>query len=322
MEKESKFTKEVEIMKHLLGLYRASAQELTLILQHAAFFKAALLNSPQESFSILRGKTVVLAFFENSTRTRTSFELAVRRLGGSALNFSSATSSLQKGETLLDTIANIEAMQIDAFVIRHGESGAAEIVAKHTKKAVINAGDGMHEHPTQALLDMFTLQETFGKLSDLRILILGDILHSRVARSDIFGLQKMGATVSVCAPPTLLPVGIEQFGVKVFADVKKALENCDAVIVLRLQLEREAAGFIPSLREYNTFFALTDESLATVTHKVFVLHPGPVNREIELSSVVTDRDDTAGKSKSLILKQVTNGVAVRMAVLKLLLEPS
>jgi aspartate carbamoyltransferase catalytic subunit len=153
-------------------------------------------------------------------------------------------------------------------------------------------------------------------------LILGDILHSRVARSDIFGLQKMGATVSVCAPPTLLPVGIEQFGVKVFADVKTALENCDAVIVLRLQLEREAAGFIPSLREYNTFFALTDETLAAVTHKVFVLHPGPVNREIELSSMVTDRDDTMGKSESLILKQVTNGVAVRMAVLKLLLEQS
>lgn len=307
-------------MQHLLGLYRASEHDIALILQEAAVLKPALLSSPPQSFSFLNGKTVVLAFFENSTRTRTSFELAVRRLGGGILNFSAATSSLQKGETLLDTIANIEAMQVDAFVIRHGESGAAEIVAKHTRKAVINAGDGMHEHPTQALLDMFTLHETFGRLSGLRILILGDILHSRVARSNIFGLRKMGASVSVCAPPTLLPVGIEHFGVKVFADIRQALEQCDAAIVLRLQLEREAAGFIPTLREYNTFFALTDEALSKVSHKIFVLHPGPVNREIELSSVVTDRDDTSGKSESLILRQVTNGVAVRMAVLKVLLH--
>ncbi|MFN3385667.1 MAG: aspartate carbamoyltransferase catalytic subunit [Candidatus Thermochlorobacter sp.] len=307
-------------MQHLLGLYRASERDIALILQEAAVLKPALLSSPPQSFSLLNGKTVVLAFFENSTRTRTSFELAVRRLGGSTLNFSAATSSLQKGETLLDTIANIEAMQVDAFIIRHGESGAAEIVAKHTQKAVINAGDGMHEHPTQALLDMFTLLETFGRLSGLRILILGDILHSRVARSNIFGLRKMGASVSVCAPPTLLPVGIEHFGVKVFANIAQALEQCDAAIVLRLQLEREAAGFIPTLREYNTFFALTDEALSKVSHKIFVLHPGPVNREIELSSVVTDRDDTSGKSESLILRQVTNGVAVRMAVLKVLLH--
>ncbi len=307
-------------MQHLLGLYRASERDIALILQEAAVLKPALLSSPPQSFSFLNGKTVVLAFFENSTRTRTSFELAVRRLGGGTLNFSAATSSLQKGETLLDTIANIEAMQVDAFVIRHGQSGAAEIVAKHTRKAVINAGDGMHEHPTQALLDMFTLHETFGRLSGLRILILGDILHSRVARSNIFGLRKMRASVSVCAPPTLLPVGIEHFGVKVFADISQALEQCDAAIVLRLQLEREAAGFIPTLREYNTFFALTDEALSKVSHKIFVLHPGPVNREIELSSVVTDRDDTSGKSESLILRQVTNGVAVRMAVLKVLLH--
>lgn len=307
-------------MRHLLGLYNASECDIALILQEAAAFKPALLQSPPQSFSTLSGKTVVLAFFENSTRTRTSFELAIRRLGGGTLNFSAATSSLQKGETLLDTIANIEAMQVDAFVIRHGESGAAEIVAKHTKKAVINAGDGMHEHPTQALLDMFTLQETFGRLSGLRVLILGDILHSRVARSNIFGLRKMGALVSVCAPPTLLPVGIEYFGATVFANISDALERCDAAIVLRLQLEREAAGFIPTLREYNAFFALTDDALSKVSHKIFVLHPGPVNREVELSSVVTDRDDTAGKSESLILKQVTNGVAVRMAVLKLLLN--
>ncbi|MCS7012028.1 MAG: aspartate carbamoyltransferase catalytic subunit [Chloroherpetonaceae bacterium] len=305
-------------MRHLLGLYRTSAEEIARILQCAADFKQQWIASPTTLPPVLQGKTVVLAFFENSTRTRTSFELAVRRLSGSALNFSAATSSLQKGETLLDTIANIEAMQVDAFVIRHGESGAAEIVAKHTRKIVINAGDGMHEHPTQALLDMFTLQETFGQLSGLRVLILGDILHSRVARSNIFGLQKMGARVSVCAPPTLLPVGIEHFGVQVFTRLQEALQACDAVIVLRLQLEREAAGFVPTLREYNTFFALTDEALAKVTHKVFVLHPGPVNREIELSSVVTDRDDTAGKSESLILKQVTNGVAVRMAVLSVL----
>lgn len=307
-------------MRHLLGLQKASTEDIARILSLAAEFKRQMMHAPMALPAVLKGKTVVLAFFENSTRTRTSFELAVRRLGGSALNFSAATSSLQKGETLLDTIANIEAMQVDAFVIRHSESGAAEVVAKHTSKIVINAGDGMHEHPTQALLDMFTLQETFGHLKGLRVLILGDILHSRVARSNIFGLQKMGASVAVCAPPTLLPVGIEHFGVKVLARVPDALQASDAVIVLRLQLEREAAGFVPTLREYNTFFALTDEALANVSHKIFVLHPGPVNREVELSSVVTDRDDTAGKSESLILKQVTNGVAVRMAVLNLLFE--
>jgi aspartate carbamoyltransferase catalytic subunit len=309
-------------MKRLLGLYGLPQSDIVKFLDAARAFKPALLETPPRTFNTLQGKTVVLAFFENSTRTRTSFELAIRRLGGSTLNFTAASSSLQKGETLLDTIANIEAMQVDAFIVRHGDSGAADIVARFTDKVVINAGDGTHEHPTQALLDMFTLRETFGKLSGLRVLILGDILHSRVARSNIFGLRTMGAHVSVCAPPTLLPPFVEALDVTVYHNLSDALQNADAAIVLRLQLEREAAGYIPSIREYNHFFALTDESLSALSEKIFVLHPGPVNREIELSSVVTDRDDSSGKSESLILTQVTNGVAVRMAVLSLLLANS
>lgn len=317
-------------MRHLTGLYQVPASDLHAILRLAAEFKLSLLESPPRTYPFLSGKTIVNLFFEGSTRTRTSFELAARRLGAGMVSFAAAASSVQKGETLLDTVANIEAMQVDAYVLRHSHSGAAAFLTQHTRKPVINAGDGLHEHPTQGLLDIFTLQETFSTVENLRVLILGDILHSRVARSNIFGLQTLGAHVSVCAPPTLLPRGIEQFGVEVFTDLRAALRQCDAVNVLRIQLEREAGGYLPSLSEYHRFYGLTDEALSAASKKIFVLHPGPMNREIEISSAVADRvsprmpntPDADAPSESLILRQVTNGVAVRMAVLKLLLAPA
>lgn len=307
-------------MRHLLGLYGVSATDITAILNDANRFLPALQQSPSPTFKTLSGKTVALCFFENSTRTRTSFDLATRRLGAGVVNFTASISSIQKGETLLDTIANLEAMNLDAFVIRHSDSGAAHLVAKHTKLPVINAGDGAHEHPTQALLDMLTLRNTFGTLSGLRVLIMGDILHSRVARSNIFGLRTMGAHVSLCAPPTLLPANIDDFGVSLFAKLEDAVQDCDAAIVLRLQLERETAGFIPSLREYTRFFSLTEDILAKRDKKLFVLHPGPMNREVEISSTIADSQHHDKSSQSLILEQVTSGVAVRMAVLQKLLS--
>lgn len=310
-------------MRHLLGLYGVSAGEISHLLDNAAYFLPALQKSPPDTFKTLSGKTVALCFFENSTRTRTSFDLAARRLGAGVVNFTSSTSSVQKGETLIDTIANLEAMNLDAFVIRHSDSGAAQLISRHTKLPVINAGDGAHEHPTQALLDMLTLRNTFGTLRGLRILILGDILHSRVARSNIFGLQTMGAQVLLCAPPTLLPTKIEDFGVAVYHDIASAVQNCDAAIVLRLQLERETSGFIPSLREYTRYFSLTNEVLEKRAKKIFVLHPGPMNREIEIAGSIADSalPDGDSSSESLILRQVTSGVAVRMAVLQHLITP-
>lgn len=303
-------------MKHLLGLYHTSHQDISAILNLAAFYKKSILEKPSEHFSDLVGKTVVLAFFENSTRTRTSFDLAVRKLGASTVNFTASASSIQKGETMLDTIATLEAMQVDAFIVRHRNSGASALIAKHSQKSIVNAGDGTHEHPTQALLDMLTLQETFGQLNGLKVLILGDILHSRVARSNIFGLQKMGAEVSVCAPTTLMPTAIDAFGVKVHHDLNRAVSDVDAVIVLRIQLERESGGYIPSINEYSSFYALTDEKLAELKQKLVVLHPGPINREIELSGHIADETGEKAMSESKILNQVTNGIAVRMAVLK------
>ncbi|NTW48311.1 MAG: aspartate carbamoyltransferase catalytic subunit [Chlorobiales bacterium] len=308
-------------MQNLTGLYGVSKRDITTILDTASVFKKSLQSPSEQKYNYLSGRTVVLGFFENSTRTRTSFELAARRLGAGTINFTASTSSIQKGETLLDTIATLEAMQVDAFVIRHRDSGAVELVSRNTKKAVINAGDGMHEHPTQALLDMLTLQEACGQIEGMKILILGDILHSRVARSNIFGLITMGAKVSVCAPPTLLPAGIESFGVDIYNDLDRALQDVDAVIVLRIQLEREAGGYVPSVREYTNFYGLTDERLEKLQRKVYVLHPGPINREVELSNSVADRTASHRLSDSRIISQVTNGVAVRMAVLKELLAP-
>jgi aspartate carbamoyltransferase catalytic subunit len=307
-------------MRHLLGLYGISADDITAILNDANQFLPALQHSPSQTFKTLSGKTVALCFFENSTRTRTSFDLAARRLGAGTVNFAASTSSVQKGETLLDTISNLEAMNLDAFVIRHSDSGAAHLVANYTQLPVINAGDGAHEHPTQALLDMLTLRNTFGTLSGLRVLIMGDVLHSRVARSNIFGLRTLGAHVSLCAPPTLLPANIDTFGVSLYTNLEQAVQSCDAAIVLRLQLERETAGFIPSLREYTRFFSLTQEVLASRDKKLFVLHPGPMNREVEISSAIADSQHHDKSSQSLILEQVTSGVAVRMAVLQKLLS--
>ncbi|MDX2128445.1 MAG: aspartate carbamoyltransferase catalytic subunit [Chloroherpetonaceae bacterium] len=318
-------------MNHLLGLRGEKKENIQKILDLAKVYVPSNPDDTPTNYKILAGHTIVLAFFENSTRTRISFDLAARRLGAGVINFSSSGTSVQKGETLADTIFTLQSMRVSAFVVRHSDSGTAEILSRLTHKPILNAGDGMHEHPTQALLDMLTLEQSFGKLEGIRVLILGDILHSRVARSNIFGLTTMGAKVGVCAPPTFLPVGIETWGneenpIEIFTDVKKAVKWCDAVIVLRLQLEREAAGYIPSIREYRNFFSLTDDALVAASREVFVMHPGPVNREIEISGTVADRVDIdapiGGLSGSLILKQVSNGVAVRMAALQLLLSPN
>jgi aspartate carbamoyltransferase catalytic subunit len=261
----------------------------------------------------LRGKTVVTLFFEASTRTRISFELAAKRLSADTLNIASNVSSTSKGETLLDTARNIEAMNVDAMVVRHPLSGSVFILAQGLKCSVVNAGDGCREHPTQALLDMFTLQEKFGRIEGLKIGIIGDVLHSRVARSNIWGLTKMGAHVTVCGPATLMPRGVEEMGVKVCYDLKKVLKESDAVIALRLQKERQQDKFLPSMREYSRLFGINQAKLNEASSHLIVMHPGPTNRGVELSADVAD-----GK-QSVILEQVTNGVAVRMAVLYLVL---
>ena len=261
----------------------------------------------------MRGKTVVTLFFEPSTRTRISFELAAKRLSADTLNIAVNVSSTSKGETLLDTARNIEAMNVDAMVVRHSSSGSVLLLAEGLKCSVVNAGDGCREHPTQALLDMFTLQEKFGRIEGLKVGIIGDILHSRVARSNIWGLTKLGAKVTVCGPATLMPRGIEALGVEVCYDLKKVLKQSDAVIALRLQKERQQDKFLPSIREYSRLFGINQAKLNEGGDHLIVMHPGPTNRGVELSADVAD-----GK-QSVILDQVTNGVAVRMAVLYLVL---
>jgi aspartate carbamoyltransferase catalytic subunit len=256
--------------------------------------------------------TIVNLFFESSTRTRISFEFAEKRLSADTVNVASVGSSVQKGETLVDTARNLEAMRIDMVVIRHGASGAAKFLADRIESNVINAGDGTHEHPTQGLLDILTLRDRFGDLAGRRICIVGDVLHSRVARSNIWGLRKLGAEVAVCGPKSLLPWGIDEFGVTVFRRVEEAIEWAEALNVLRLQLERMQAGYIPSLREYNRVFGITRERLERAPRDILILHPGPMNRGVEIDS------DVADGPHSVILDQVTNGVAVRMAVLYLL----
>ena len=260
----------------------------------------------------LRGKTIVNLFFEASTRTRISFEFAEKRLSADTVNVQSAGSSVSKGETLVDTARNLEAMRIDMVVIRHGSSGAAQFLGSRIRSNVINAGDGKHEHPTQGLLDLLTLRDHFKKIAGLKVCIVGDVLHSRVARSNIWGLTKLGAEVAVCGPPSLLPSHVADLGVKVFHRVEEAIEWADALNVLRLQLERMTAGFIPSLREYNRVFGVTLEKLSRAPKDLLILHPGPMNRGVEIDSDVADGEH------SVILPQVTNGVAVRMAVLYLL----
>ena len=257
----------------------------------------------------LRGKTVVNLFYEPSTRTRISFELAAKRLSADVINIAAETSSVKKGETLIDTGKNIEALKADIIVMRHNYSGAANMLAKHLNISVVNAGDGWHEHPTQALLDMFTLREKLGNLSGCNVSIVGDIAHSRVARSNIWGLTKLGARVTVCAPKMLIPVGIESMGVEVASGIEDALRNADAVNVLRMQFERDDQGAFPKQMEYYKKFGITEDRLKKAKANMIVMHPGPINRGIEMSSEVADCP------QSVILEQVTNGIAVRMAVL-------
>ena len=297
--------------KDLLDLESLSPDQIRLVLDTSVPFKE-ISERAIKKVPALRGQTIVNLFFEASTRTRISFEFAEKRLSADTVSIASSGSSVQKGETLVDTARNLEAMRIDMVVIRHGASGAARFLADRIESNVINAGDGTHEHPTQGLLDMLTLRDHFGSLEGLRVCIVGDVLHSRVARSNIWGLRKMGAEVAVCGPKSLLPRAIDEFGVTVFPRVEEAIEWAQALNVLRLQLERMTAGYIPSLREYNRVFGVTRERLDRAKRDVLILHPGPMNRGVEIDS------DVADGPHSVILNQVTNGVAVRMAVLYLL----
>lgn len=297
--------------KDLTGLRHLGADQLRLILDTAEPFKEVS-ERPIKKVPALRGKTVVNLFFEASTRTRISFEFAEKRLSADTVNVASSGSSVSKGETLVDTARNLEAMRIDMVVIRHPSSGAAEFLARRIRSNVVNAGDGTNEHPTQGLLDMLTLRDRLGDLAGKRVAICGDVLHSRVARSNIWGLTKLGAEVAVCGPPTLLPRRVESMGVRVFHRIEEAIQWADALNVLRLQLERMQAGFVPSLREYNRVWGVTAERLDRAPKPLVIMHPGPMNRGVEIDS------DVADGPHSVILPQVTNGVAVRMAVLYLL----
>jgi aspartate carbamoyltransferase catalytic subunit len=297
--------------KDLIGLETLNAEQIRAILDTAEAFKE-ISERPIKKVPVLRGKTIVNLFFEASTRTRISFEFAEKRLSADTVNISSVGSSVQKGETLVDTARNLEAMRIDMVVIRHGSSGAAQFLADRIPSNVINAGDGRHEHPTQGLLDILTIRDHLGHIAGVKVCIVGDVLHSRVARSNIWGLTKLGAQVAVCAPRTLLPIGIEELGVTVFDRIEAAIEWADVLNVLRLQLERMQAGFVPSVREYNRVFGITNDRVARAGHNLIILHPGPMNRGVEIDS------DVADGPHAVILDQVTNGVAVRMAVLYLL----
>ncbi|MFO7260460.1 MAG: aspartate carbamoyltransferase catalytic subunit [bacterium] len=297
--------------KDLVGLEPLSAAQIRAILDTAEPFKE-ISERAIKKVPVLRGKTIVNLFFEPSTRTRISFEFAEKRLSADTVNISAVGSSVAKGETLVDTARNLEAMKIDMVVIRHGSSGAARFLADRIESNVINAGDGRHEHPTQALLDMLTIRDHLGRLEGVRVCIVGDILHSRVARSNIWGLTKMGAEVAVCGPRTLMPPYVTELGVQQFSRIEEAIEWADVLNVLRLQLERMQAGYVPSLREYNRFFGVTRARLLRAPRPLLILHPGPMNRGVEIDS------DVADGPHSVILDQVTNGIAVRMAVLYLL----
>lgn len=297
--------------KDLLGLQELSADEIQFILETAKSFREVSMR-PVKKVPALRGKTVANLFFEPSTRTRVSFELAEKRLSADTIHVASTTSSVVKGETLVDTAHNIESLKVDVIVLRHGSSGAAHRLAPHVKASVINAGDGINEHPTQALLDMFTILQKKSTIKDLKVSFIGDILHSRVARSNIWGLTKLGAKVTVCGPKTLLPVEVERLGVQVTTDLREAVEGADVINLLRIQLERQAQSFFPSIREYVTAYQINKEVLKHAKPDVLIMHPGPVNRGIEITSDVLDGP------YSVILDQVTHGIAVRMAVLYLL----
>ena len=299
--------------KDLLGLEDLSQEEIELILDTADSFKEVSTREIKK-VPALRGKTVVNLFYEPSTRTRVSFEVAAKRLSADVINIASETSSVRKGETLTDTGRNIEALKADIIVIRHNASGAAAMLARHVNISVVNAGDGWHEHPTQALLDIFTLKEKLGQIQGLNVSIVGDIAHSRVARSNIWGLTKLGAKVLVCAPSMLVPPGIEEMGAEVSQDIDEALKKADAVNVLRMQFERDEQGAFPQQLEYFKNFGITQERLQKAKKNIVVMHPGPINRGIEISSEVADG------LNSVILEQVTNGIAVRMAVLFLVAQ--
>lgn len=297
--------------KHLLGIKDITREDIELIFQTADTFKEVI-NRPIKKVPSLRDITIANVFFENSTRTRLSFELAQKRLSADVINFSASNSSVKKGETLLDTVHNILAMKVDMIVMRHASAGAPHFLSKHIKANIVNAGDGTHEHPTQALLDAFSIRERLGAVAGKKIAIIGDILHSRVALSNIFALQKLGAKVMVCGPPTLLPKYIAQLGVEVELNVMKALQWCDVANVLRIQLERQQIKYFPSLREYALYYGITKATLDNLKKPIVIMHPGPINRGVELSS------DAADSDHSIILDQVENGVAIRMAVLYLL----
>lgn len=299
--------------KDLLGLEDLSKEEIELILNTAESFKEVSERAVKK-VPALRGKTVVNLFFEPSTRTRTSFELAAKRLSADILNIAIQSSSTSKGETFKDTAKNIEAMKIDIIIMRHAASGAPHMLARSIQSSVINAGDGSHEHPTQALLDMFTMKQKKGQIAGLKVSIIGDITHSRVARSNIWGLKKLGADVTVCGPRTLIPVEIEKMGVKVTCDLREALRDTDVVNVLRIQHERQQTGLFPSIREYVNRFGINRDMLKYAKKDLVVMHPGPINRGVELTPEISDGPH------SVILDQVTNGIAVRMAVLYLIAQ--
>lgn len=298
-------------IKHLLGLYDVPAQDIQTILDTAKTFREVL-ERPIKKVPTLQGKTIVNLFYEDSTRTRISFELAEKRLSADTINFSKSGSSTKKGETFKDTIRNIEAMKVDMIVVRHESAGVPQFLSRISKASIINAGDGRHEHPTQALLDMYSIREKLVHLNNLKVCIVGDIAHSRVALSNIFGLKTMGAEVSVCGPLTMIPIEISKLGVKIYTDINKAIAENDVLNVLRIQLERKAGTSIPTLREYHNFFGITAERIEKNNKDILILHPGPINRGVELSSEVADGP------YQIILDQVTNGVAIRMAVLYLL----
>lgn len=297
--------------RHLLGLQGVPREDIQLILDTASTFRE-ILERPIKRVPTLQGKTVVNLFYENSTRTRISFELAEKRLSADAVNFSVGQSSVSKGETLKDTVKNIEAMKVDIIVVRHSAAGVPNFLSRICSSNIINAGDGIHEHPTQALLDMYSIREKFGKIAGLKVCIVGDVAHSRVAMSNIFGLLSMGAKVSVCGPSTMIPKFIEDLGIDVIHNIDEAIQESDVLNVLRIQLERKAREYFPSIREYANYFGITQKRLEKNGKDILILHPGPINRGVELSSEVADGVN------QIILKQVTNGVAVRMAVLYLL----
>ena len=298
--------------KHFIGLKNAKASDIKLIIDTALTFREVL-DRPIKKIPSLKGKNIVNLFFENSTRTKLSFELAEKRLSADVLNFTASSSSLNKGESLRDTVQNIQAMKIDCAVMRHPVPGSCKKLTEYLDCPIVNAGDGTHEHPTQAMLDMTSIYEKFGRIKNLKIVIVGDILHSRVAMSNIFGLNTMGAEVMLCAPPHLIPKYIKDFGVKITHNIDEALDWCDAVNVLRIQRERMGIGLIPSVKEYRDLFGVTKDRIKKLNKELVIMHPGPINRGVEIDSYAAD------SNQSIILNQVLNGVAVRMSILYLLL---